>query len=670
MSRDRISTDPLSAGDGRRWHRVVRVTLVVMMIASTAGMLGIVVRNSVQLGRMTTQVSIAQQRTTTLHNTQLSALQLGAKLSELGADGDIEAVTVRRGLLGRTLTIVAVLYPAGSEPAGELREMRTGLGRFPWDRLAETGGDRAERIGVAKALVSRIELRVKAMYDEQEKFFYAITLDSLDAKRINEKALVVLVSLLVATSVCWLLLMRRRTRGRLVLAYDSLLSEVSERRALQDQLSHQAYHDSLTGLPNRALYLERLQDAIRGAEETSGTPAALLFDLDGFKAVNDTLGHGAGDELLQRIAGRLRACVRDGDTVARLGGDEFAIVVPAGSGGDATALSRRLIDALQAPIPVGAQEISISASIGIAYLDGQTGPDDLLSDADIAMYAAKKAGKARYEVFRPAMRDETLHRARLEQQLARAVGHDEIEVFYQPITDLRTDRITGLEALARWRHPGNGLIPPGVFIPIAEESGLIREIGREVLRQACRTVHHWRQTVPGHDQLGVAVNVSVRQLISGTFSGHLRDALRESGLPASALTLEITESLMLEESDTLAAELILIKDLGVRLAMDDFGAGYSSIASLLRLQVEVLKIDKAFLDLDNREGGTLVRAVAELGHTLGLTVIAEGVETEEQLAHVRAAHCDAAQGYLLARPMPEAAARTHLEHAGALHAVG
>jgi diguanylate cyclase (GGDEF)-like protein len=662
-----MSADLLPAGEGRRWQRIARAGLVVVMITTTVGVLGIVVRNSVLLGRMTTEVSIAQQRTTNLHNTQLGALQLRQQLSELGTDGDLDGVTVRRGLLSRTLTIVTVLFPADSEQAHELRQMQAALRYFPWSRLEKAGPDREAIVGTAKTSVSRIELRIKAMYDEQEKFFYAAALESLDAKRNSEKALALLVSLLVATSVCWLVLLRRRTRGRLVLAYDTLLCEVSERRALQDQLTHLAYHDSLTGLPNRALYLDRLHDAIRAADETTGMPAALLIDLDGFKTVNDTLGHSAGDELLEQIADRLRACVRAGDTVARLGGDEFAIVVPGGSGDDAMALSRRLIETLRTPIPVGPQEISISASIGIARLDGQAGADDLLSDADIAMYAAKKAGKARYELFRPAMRDETLYRARLEQQLARAVEHREIEIHYQPITDLGTDRITGLEALARWRHPEGGLIPPGVFIPVAEESGLIREIGRDVLRQACRTVHHWRQTLPGSAHLSVAVNVSVRQLLSGTFSDHLRDALRESGLPSSALTLEITESLMLEESETLAAELSLIKDLGVRLAMDDFGAGYSSIASLLRLQVDVLKIDKTFLDLDSREGGTLVRAVAELGHSLGLTVIAEGVETEEQLAHVRTAHCDAAQGFLLARPMPEAEVRAHLEHAGAAH---
>jgi diguanylate cyclase (GGDEF)-like protein len=347
--------------------------------------------------------------------------------------------------------------------------------------------------------------------------------------------------------------------------------------------------------------------------------SAILIDLDGFKNVNDTLGHGAGDELLQRIADRLRTCMRAEDTVARLGGDEFAVAVWAGSEAEVLGISRRVISELQVPVMVAGQEIIVHASIGIAHLTDQLGADDLLSDADIAMYAAKKAGKARYEVFQLGMRDQTLQRVRVEQQLARAVEMGEIEVFYQPIVDLGTDQVVAVEALARWRHPEDGLVSPAVFIPTAEESGLIREVGREVLRQACRTVQRWRTTVPGRTDLCVTVNVSVRQLLAGTFADHLTEALAESGLPASALTLEITESMLLEDSEVISAELRRIKAAGVRLAMDDFGAGYSSIASLLRLQVNVLKIDKSFVDLDHRNGGTLVRAVTELGHSLGLT---------------------------------------------------
>jgi diguanylate cyclase (GGDEF)-like protein len=643
--------DLIAAPRVRRWHRVAQALLIIMMIGTTAGVLGIVVQNSVLLGRMTTDVSIAQQRATNLHTLQLETLHVLQKLTELDNGGDVETVEIRRGLWTRMVTVVERLFPESSPQGTELRQIEAAFGRFPWARLAEPGPARPAVLGVAKNLVSGAEIRIRQMYDEQEKFFYEATLHSLKAKRDSQNALVLLVSLVVVMVVSWVVLLRRRTRSRLARAYDALLSEVSERRTLQDQLSHQAFHDALTGLPNRALFLRRLEESM------GSTVSVALVDLDGFKNINDTLGHGAGDELLQRTAERLRECVRGTDTVARLGGDEFAILVRS----DATAVARRIIETLRMPIKVAGQEISINASIGLAHLDDQIIAEDLLSDADIAMYEAKKAGKARYEVFQRGMRDQTLHRVRLEQQLARAVELGEILVHYQPIVDIRGGRVTAVEALARWQHPDSGMISPAAFIPIAEESGLIREIGREVLHQACRTVQRWRRLVPGCEEMAVTVNVSVRQLLSGTFAGHVREALRDSGLPASSLTLEITESMLLEESDAVSAELAGIRELGVRLAMDDFGAGYSSVASLLRMQVDVLKIDRTFLDLDNRNRGTLMRAITELGHTLGLTVVAEGVETAEQLAHVRTANCDAAQGYLLSRPLPEAAARAHLD---------
>ena len=657
--------EALTAPRRRRWQRLAQALLVVTVVGATAGVLGIVVRNGMLLGRMTTDVSIRQQRSTNLHNLQRETLRLLQEVTELKHGEDAQALTIRRGLIGRQLMVVPLLFPPDSQQVKELREIQTALGRFPWSELGQTGTEADVLQTDAKTLVSQIEVRIKVMSDEEENHFYEATLDSLKAKRDSQNALALLVSLVVVLAVCWLAQLRRRTRGRLARAYDALLTEVSERRALQDQLSHQAFHDALTGLPNRALFLRRLEEGLQLARESATAASAMLIDLDGFKNVNDTLGHAAGDELLQRVAERLRGCFRDGDTVARLGGDEFAIVIPNGLPGDAMTASRRVIDAVRMPIRVAGQEISINASIGIAHLDDQHSADDLLCDADIAMYAAKKSGKARYEVFDKGMRDQTLQRIRLEQQLARAVELGEIEVHYQPIVDLRTHRVTALEALARWRHPEDGMIPPAAFIPVAEESGLIGEIGRDVLRRACRTMQGWRQFVPGSENLAVTVNVSVRQLLSGAFSDQLYEALIESGLPPSGLTLEITESMLLEDSDTVAAELARIKALGVRLAMDDFGAGYSSIASLLRFQVDMLKIDRTFLELDTNNQGSLVRAVAELGRSLRLTVVAEGVETAEQLAQARNARCDAAQGFLFARPMSEAAARRYLVHVAA-----
>jgi diguanylate cyclase (GGDEF)-like protein len=651
----------LLATPARRWQRALQALLVIVMVSATAGVLAIVVQSSVLLGRMTTDVSVAQQRTTNLHNLQRETLRLLQQLTEFEQGGTVDAVAIRRGLVGRFLDVVQLLFPASSPQANELHKIHVALDSFDWAKLGEPATALSARTG-AMTLVSRIEVRIKNLYDEQEKFFYAATLDSLAAKRKSQDAIAVLVSLAVVMAVCWLIVLRRRTRSRLARAYSALVTEVSERRTLQHQLTHQAFHDALTDLPNRALFMRRLQDSLAATDRATAT-AVLLIDLDGFKSVNDTLGHGAGDELLQRVAGRLRDCVRDDDTVARLGGDEFAVVMPAALPRDATAVSRRLIDALEAPFGVAGQEISVSASIGIAHLDDQSTAEELLSDADIAMYAAKKAGKARYAVFERELRDQALHRARLEQRLARAVELGEIEVFYQPIVDVGTDRILAMEALARWHHPDDGLISPAVFIPIAEETGLIGDIGRTVLRQACRTAQRWRTSVPGCEQLSVTVNVSARQLLADAFSQEVHDALRDSGLPPANLTLEITESMLLEDSGAVAAQLDRIKRIGVRLAMDDFGAGYSSVTSLLRLNVDLLKIDKTFLEVDGRSGGTLIRAITDLGHTLRMSVVAEGVETPEQLDHVRAAGCDAAQGFLLSAPMPEIVAHRYLQGA-------
>lgn len=645
----------------RRRHRVAQGLVIALIVCATASVLGIVVRNSVQLGRMTTEVSVAQQRTTNLHNLQMEMLHLEQQLTELDDGGTVEDVEIRRGLVSRMVTVVRSLFPTTSAEGEELRQVQFALGRFPWSRLTEPDQDRDAVQATARKVVSQSQIRVKYLYDEQEKFFYEATLDSLHVKRSSENALASLVLLVIVLAGGWLVMLRRRNRSRLVRAYSALLAEVSERRTLQDQLSHQAFHDALTGLPNRAMFIRRLEERMRGGAGPVAPTSAALIDLDGFKTVNDTLGHAAGDELLQQIAVRLRGCLRTGDTVARLGGDEFALLVQADADHDVLAASARIIESLQTPIRVGGQEVLIGASIGIAHLDDQSTADDLLADADIAMYAAKKAGKSRYEVFRRDMRAQTLQRARMEQDLGRAIELDEIDVFFQPIVDLGTDRVVAVEALARWLHPEMGMISPAQFIPIAEESGLIREVGRHVLRRACRTVQTWRESLPGNENLSATVNVSVRQLLSGVFADHLLEALRESGLPPDKLTLEITESMALEESDAVTSELARIKDSGVRLAMDDFGAGYSSVTSLLRLQVDVLKVDRAFLEVDSRNRGTLIRAITELGHSLGLTVVAEGVATEEHLAHVRAANCDAAQGFLLARPMPEFDACEYLQ---------
>ena len=426
--------------------------------------------------------------------------------------------------------------------------------------------------------------------------------------------------------------------------------DVTERRALESELSHRAHHDPLTGLPNRALLLARLHETLTAPGPGGDRIGVALVDLDGFKSVNDTLGHPAGDELLQAAARRLLGCLRKNDIAARLGGDEFAVMLHDQDRAQALTMARRIVDVLHEPFTVAGHQVTVGASVGVVLGTGGGTADDLLRDADIAMYVAKKTGKGRVEVFEPDMRIQASHRTRLQQELAWAVERGEIEVVYQPIVDLRTQRPELMEALARWRRPGQPAVPPDVFIALAEESGTINKIGHEVLQQACRAAREWRR-LPGYADLGVAVNVSVHQILAGGLVDRVVAVLGEAGLPPTALALEITESAALGDSERVAAEFTLLQTMGVRLAVDDFGAGYSSLGMLTGLDVDSLKIDRSLLDFDTTRRGSLVMAIAELGHTLGLRVVAEGVETPGHLHRAREACCDAVQGYYLSRPI-------------------
>jgi diguanylate cyclase (GGDEF)-like protein/PAS domain S-box-containing protein len=427
--------------------------------------------------------------------------------------------------------------------------------------------------------------------------------------------------------------------------------DVTDRRTLEDALTHQADHDSLTGLPNRVLLLKRLGAAVRTGSAARPV-SVVLVDLDGFKHVNDMLGHPAGDEMLRVAGQRLLDYLGPGDTAARLGGDEFAVVFTGRTPGQVKEVSDGIVEVLGQPFTVVGREVRVSASIGIAHCTGVGSTADLLRDAGIAMYLAKNTGKGRIEVFEPDMRARALCRTSLQQDVARAVELGEIDVHYQPIVDLKSFRPVTLEALARWRRPDRSVIPAGVFIPIAEETGAIIEIGREVLGKACLAVQLWRRSLPDCAELGVAVNVSTHQVLCGRLIDHVAEALRDSGLPAAALTLEITESVALELSDRVAAEFARLRELGVRIAVDDFGAGYSSLGCMIGLKADMLKIDRTLLAFDTIRRGSLVTAIAELGRTLGLVVVVEGVETPDHLARALEASCDAAQGFHFARPLP------------------
>ena len=417
-----------------------------------------------------------------------------------------------------------------------------------------------------------------------------------------------------------------------------------------DEAVHRSMHDMLTGLPNRALLMDRLGQALRRAERTDALTAVLFLDLDGFKRVNDSLGHPAGDQLLIEVAERLDTCLRPADTAARLGGDEFAILLEGLTGtSDATMVASRVMAALQAPIVLLGRSVTITASIGIAiHRDGE---DDLLRNADLAMYRAKSLGKSRYEVFDPAMHAVVVERMRLESELQRAIERGEFTLRYQPIVSL-DGAVAGIEALVRWNHPERGLLYPDQFIPTAEETGLISPIGRWVLNEACRQAVRWQSQYPGEAQLAIAVNLSVTQIQQPGLIYEVAEALERSGLDPHSLILEITETLLLDELETTQSTLDGLKRIGVQLAVDDFGTGYSSLQYLRRFPIDILKIAKSFVD-GIADGGefSLARVVVEMGKSLGMEVIAEGIELPEQVASLQQMGCRWGQGYHFARPL-------------------
>jgi len=430
------------------------------------------------------------------------------------------------------------------------------------------------------------------------------------------------------------------------------LSLVEEKTS---ELLHQALHDTLTGLPNRALVLDRAEQMLARTARSPGLVAGALFvDVDGFKHVNDSLGHAAGDILLQAVGARLQGAVRDQDTVGRLGGDEFVVLVESSPNESfADHLADRLVAALRAPIDIGqgTMQVSITVSIGVAVGRYAT-PDGLLRDADLALYAAKAAGRDRYTLFDASMHADVEGRVALEADLAEALSKDQLFLLYQPIIDLASGRVERLEALLRWRHPVRGIVAPDQFIPLAEESGLIVPIGRWVLKEACRQARGWAG--PDGRKAGISVNVSAHQLGREDFAGDVRTALEESGLDPAALMIEITETTVMRDVGAACKHLGEVKALGATIAVDDFGTGYASLSQLQKMPADVIKVDRSFIAA--LEGGEqsrdLLQAILGVGHSMSLKVIAEGIETEEQLRTVAEMGCEMAQGYLIGRPAP------------------
>ncbi|MDH3287214.1 MAG: EAL domain-containing protein [Betaproteobacteria bacterium] len=425
--------------------------------------------------------------------------------------------------------------------------------------------------------------------------------------------------------------------------------------AREGQLYQQARTDALTGLPNRFFFLDRLQQDLVQAQRGSGKLAVLFVDLDRFKSVNDSFGHSAGDELLREAAVRLRQCVREGDTVARLGGDEFTILInPLASTKTASAVAEHALAGLSKPFLIENLENVVTASIGIAvYPSDGANAEELMRNADTAMYRAKDSGRGMYVFFEEAMNAEVVKRSTLERELRHAISEQQFILHYQPQVDPRTGRVRAVEALLRWRHPERGIVAPGEFIGVTEETGLIAAIGQIVLVEACAQFRAWREK--GVDLEYVAVNVSSRQFRQPNFVEAVKAALRKNAMPAECLELEITESVLLDDADTVVAMLNQLKSLGVRISIDDFGTGYSSMSYLERLSYDTLKIDISFIRTiqDDGEGGTIAATIAAMAHSLGKSVVAEGVETPAQIDFLRKLDCELVQGYIYSRPLPE-----------------
>jgi diguanylate cyclase (GGDEF)-like protein/PAS domain S-box-containing protein len=435
------------------------------------------------------------------------------------------------------------------------------------------------------------------------------------------------------------------------------LTDITERKRQEEQLLSNAFYDDLTGQPNRALFMDRTSFLLsRLQRDESYAFGMLILDLDRFKTVNDSLGHAAGDQLLTEVSERIISVLRTGDTLSRLGGDEFGVLMDDLTGApEAAEMAARILDALSSPFELGGHEVFMSASIGIARsLPTHTAPEDVFRDADTAMYRAKQAGRGRFEVFDPVMHENAVSLLRIEGELRRALERGELEPYFQPVVELKSGRVVGCEALVRWNHPDRGVVGPYEFLPVAEETGLIVQVGESVLRDACTRVREWADA--GLPPVAVAVNISVNQMLEDGLVETVKAVLAETGIPPSSLELEVTESVVMKDPVAVGLKLQAISDLGVSLSIDDFGTGYSSLGYLKRFPFSALKIDRSFvMDLPgDADGGMIVEAVISLAHSLKMSVIAEGVETDAQRVFLVGRGAERMQGFLVSPAVPAA----------------
>ena len=440
------------------------------------------------------------------------------------------------------------------------------------------------------------------------------------------------------------------------LHFNNQIVDITERKHMEQQLLHDALHDSLTGLSNRALFMDRLSQQLKRSQRQGGYLFAVLFlDLDRFKVVNDSVGHLVGDKLLIEIARRLENSVAPTDTVARLGGDEFTILLEdISSKSQAILVAESIYQTLTFPFNIQGYELFTTASIGIALSSqGYDKPEDILRDADLTMYSAKEHGRARYEIFDCSLRDRALQRLELETDLRRALERQEFEVYYQPITSLPLGVLSGFEALARWNHPTKGSIKPADFIPVCEETGLIIPLGNWLLKEACMTARNWQLKYPEHPEIKISVNLSAQQFREPQLVEEIKKVLAETDLPGRFLKLEITESVLIENLETVTEIILHLRKQDIQFSIDDFGTGYSSLSYLHRFPVDTIKIDRSFVSQMQADGenSAIVKAIITLAHMLNMDVIAEGIETTSQLAQLKLLQCEYGQGFFFSRPL-------------------
>ncbi|MGH2712036.1 MAG: putative bifunctional diguanylate cyclase/phosphodiesterase [Actinomycetota bacterium] len=645
-------TGPVEVGHRRRPIHAVLGTFLALLLVAAEVLIFVSYR---QASTTSLELQTATDTTTTLANLQREALLLQGLVNQLARPEEIEGIALRRQLLERQLGVLD-----SNVGPGDLGMDRTGfqqaLTRFDeglagLQRGSSFSNEEANRVLLTP--LKDLEVLAKRMFDTEEQALYgAIHKDLKQAER-GQLLLGGLSSVVLLLGIALAFFLRRSVRADFARAHAALITEMRGREILQRQLSHQAYHDSMTGLANRALFLREIERSLARGERAGGSTALIYLDLDNFKYVNDTFGHDCGDELLRTVATRLEGCIRKTDTAARLGGDEFAILLEnGGEAGDVVAVVNRIMKAMKQPFQLGDHVHAISASIGVVpAVDPQTGVDEVIRSADIAMYDAKSEGKGMFVIFDESMRIKAGRRASLERELEQAVQEEELVCFYQPIVNLKEQRIVGMEALVRWQHPSGELLPPAHFLQTAEETGLINQIGDQVLAQAVGNMAEWHRRLPEASDVFISVNVSSQQLQDLSFSKRVAATLQEAGLPPSALVIEITESTMMEETDRAARVLNELRELGVRVAIDDFGTGYSSLSYLRLLPIDILKIDRSFIS-SLPEEHAIAATIASLADTLGMVSIAEGIERDDQMQRLETMGCSLGQGFLISKPEP------------------